>query len=98
VPAQQTYTGQLSRDRDAATTFGVSAILGGYERRRRRPEGQPAPAAARDDREGRERHAYSDRLASLLRIDGAIVPLKLSPLSPIETKQLRYSVDGEEPV
>jgi twitching motility protein PilT len=32
----------------------------------------------------------------LLRIDGAIVPLKLSPLSPIETKQLCYSVLTEE--
>ncbi|RYZ09361.1 MAG: type IV pilus twitching motility protein PilT [Myxococcales bacterium] len=32
----------------------------------------------------------------LLRIDGAIVPLKLSQLSPIETKQLCYSVLTEE--
>jgi twitching motility protein PilT len=32
----------------------------------------------------------------LLRIDGAIVPLKLSPLSPVETKQLCYSVLTEE--
>jgi len=32
----------------------------------------------------------------LLRIDGAIVPLKLTPLSPIETKQLCYSVLTEE--
>jgi twitching motility protein PilT len=32
----------------------------------------------------------------LLRIDGAIVPLKLAPLSPIETKQLCYSVLTEE--
>jgi twitching motility protein PilT len=32
----------------------------------------------------------------LLRIDGAIVPLKLQPLSPIETKQLCYSVLTEE--
>ncbi|HEY3665186.1 MAG TPA: PilT/PilU family type 4a pilus ATPase, partial [Polyangiaceae bacterium] len=32
----------------------------------------------------------------LLRIDGAIVPLKLPPLSPIETKQLCYSVLTEE--
>ncbi len=32
----------------------------------------------------------------LLRIDGAIVPLKLSPLSPLETKQLCYSVLTEE--
>ena len=32
----------------------------------------------------------------LLRVDGAIVPLKLPPLSPIETKQLCYSVLTEE--
>jgi twitching motility protein PilT len=32
----------------------------------------------------------------LLRIDGAIVPLKLTPLSPIETKQICYSVLTEE--
>jgi twitching motility protein PilT len=32
----------------------------------------------------------------LLRIDGAIVPLKLQPLSPIETKQICYSVLTEE--
>jgi twitching motility protein PilT len=32
----------------------------------------------------------------LLRIDGAIVPLKLQPLSPVETKQLCYSVLTEE--
>src|SRR6187431_1904669 len=32
----------------------------------------------------------------LLRIDGAIVPLKLPALSPIETKQLCYSVLTEE--
>src|SRR3954464_6306072 len=32
----------------------------------------------------------------LLRIDGAIVPLKLTPLSPIETKQICYSVVNEE--
>jgi twitching motility protein PilT len=32
----------------------------------------------------------------LLRIDGAIVPLKLPPLSPIETKQICYSVLTEE--
>src|SRR3982751_4617777 len=32
----------------------------------------------------------------LLRIDGAIVPLKLPPLSPIDTKQLCYSVLTEE--
>jgi twitching motility protein PilT len=32
----------------------------------------------------------------LLRIDGAIVPLKLTALSPIETKQLCYSVLTEE--
>jgi twitching motility protein PilT len=32
----------------------------------------------------------------LLRIDGAIVPLKLTPLSPVETKQLCYSVLTEE--
>src|SRR5688500_13220817 len=32
----------------------------------------------------------------LLRIDGAIVPLKLQPLSPIETRQLCYSVLTEE--
>jgi len=32
----------------------------------------------------------------LLRIDGAIVPLKLAPLSPIETKQICYSVLTEE--
>src|SRR5918911_2927057 len=32
----------------------------------------------------------------LLRIDGAIVPLKLEPLSPVETKQLCYSVLTEE--
>src|SRR6185369_2166825 len=32
----------------------------------------------------------------LLRIDGAIVPLKLPPLSTIETKQLCYSVLTEE--
>src|SRR5262252_63805 len=32
----------------------------------------------------------------LLRIDGAVVPLKLPPLSPIETKQLCYSVLTEE--
>jgi twitching motility protein PilT len=32
----------------------------------------------------------------LLRIDGAIVPLKLAQLSPIETKQLCYSVLTEE--
>jgi twitching motility protein PilT len=32
----------------------------------------------------------------LLRVDGSIVPLKLPPLSPIETKQLCYSVLTEE--
>jgi Tfp pilus assembly pilus retraction ATPase PilT len=32
----------------------------------------------------------------LLRIDGAIVPLKLPPLSPVETKQLCYSVLTED--
>jgi twitching motility protein PilT len=32
----------------------------------------------------------------LLRIDGAIVPLKVAPLSPIETKQICYSVLTEE--
>ena len=32
----------------------------------------------------------------LLRIDGSIVPLKLPPLSPVETKQLCYSVLTEE--
>jgi twitching motility protein PilT len=32
----------------------------------------------------------------LLRIDGAVVPLKLPPLSPVETKQLCYSVLTEE--
>ncbi|MDP9001275.1 MAG: type IV pilus twitching motility protein PilT [Myxococcota bacterium] len=32
----------------------------------------------------------------LLRIDGSIVPLKLSPLGPIETKQLCFSVLTEE--
>src|SRR6185503_983187 len=32
----------------------------------------------------------------LLRVDGAIVPLKLPPLSPVETKQLCYSVLTEE--
>jgi twitching motility protein PilT len=32
----------------------------------------------------------------LLRIDGAVVPLKLSPLTPVETKQLCYSVLTEE--
>ncbi len=32
----------------------------------------------------------------LLRIDGAIVPLKVLPLSPVETKQLCYSVLTEE--
>jgi twitching motility protein PilT len=32
----------------------------------------------------------------LLRIDGHIVPLKLDPLSPVETKQLCYSVLTEE--
>jgi len=34
--------------------------------------------------------------APLLRIDGSIVPLKLPPLSPIDTKQLCYSVLTEE--
>ncbi|MBK7580994.1 MAG: type IV pilus twitching motility protein PilT [Myxococcales bacterium] len=32
----------------------------------------------------------------LLRIDGAIVPLKLPPLSPVETKQICYSVLTED--
>src|SRR5271169_5027484 len=32
----------------------------------------------------------------LLRIDGSIVPLKLSPLGPVETKQLCFSVLSEE--
>src|SRR3984957_2449621 len=32
----------------------------------------------------------------LLRIDGSIVPLKLSPLGPVETKQLCFSVLTEE--
>src|SRR5262245_42745371 len=32
----------------------------------------------------------------LLRIDGSIVPLKLPPLSPVETKQICYSVLTEE--
>ncbi|MCH2109388.1 MAG: type IV pilus twitching motility protein PilT [Polyangiaceae bacterium] len=32
----------------------------------------------------------------LLRIDGQVVPLKLQPLSPVETKQLCYSVLTEE--
>src|SRR6478752_7239129 len=31
-----------------------------------------------------------------LRIDGSLVPLKVPPLSPIETKQLCYSVLTEE--
>ncbi len=34
--------------------------------------------------------------APLLRIDGSIVPLKLPPLSPMDTKQLIYSVLTEE--
>src|SRR5258708_10492076 len=32
----------------------------------------------------------------VLRIDGSIVPLKLSPLGPVETKQLCFSVLSEE--
>ena len=32
----------------------------------------------------------------LLRIDGQVVPLKLDPLGPVETKQLCYSVLTEE--
>ena len=32
----------------------------------------------------------------LLRIDGAVVPLKLPPLTPVETKQICYSVLTEE--
>jgi twitching motility protein PilT len=32
----------------------------------------------------------------LLRIDGAVIPLKLPPLGPVETKQLCYSVLSEE--
>ena len=32
----------------------------------------------------------------LLRIDGAIIPLKLQPLSPVDTRQLCYSVLTEE--
>src|SRR5258708_19327392 len=32
----------------------------------------------------------------LLRIDGSIVPLKLPPLGPVETKQLCFSVLTEE--
>src|SRR5690349_17037101 len=32
----------------------------------------------------------------LLRIDGSVVPLKLEPLSPIETKQICYSILTEE--
>ena len=32
----------------------------------------------------------------LLRIDGQVVPLKLHPLGPVETKQLCYSVLTEE--
>ena len=32
----------------------------------------------------------------LLRIDGGIVPLKLPPLGPVETKQLCFSVLTEE--
>jgi twitching motility protein PilT len=32
----------------------------------------------------------------LLRVDGGVVPLKLPPLSPVETKQLCYSVLTEE--
>jgi len=32
----------------------------------------------------------------LLRIDGSVVPLKLDPLTPVETKQLCYSVLTEE--
>src|SRR5579863_6416964 len=32
----------------------------------------------------------------LLRIDGSIVPLRLPPLGPIETKQLCFSVLAEE--
>ena len=34
--------------------------------------------------------------APLLRIDGQVVPLKLAPLGPVETKQLCYSVLTEE--
>ncbi len=34
--------------------------------------------------------------APLLRIDGQVVPLKLQPLGPVETKQLCYSVLTEE--
>ena len=37
-----------------------------------------------------------DDMGQLLRIDGAIVPLKLPPLSPVETKQLCYSILTEE--
>src|ERR1700761_122983 len=32
----------------------------------------------------------------LLRIDGAIVPLKLPPLAPVDTKQLCYSIMTED--
>jgi len=32
----------------------------------------------------------------LLRIDGAVMPLKLPPLSPVESKQICYSVLTEE--
>jgi len=32
----------------------------------------------------------------LLRVDGSVVPLKLTPLSPVETKQLCYSVLTED--
>ena len=32
----------------------------------------------------------------LLRIDGSIVPLKLPPLGPVETKQLCFSVLTED--
>src|SRR5262249_18407870 len=32
----------------------------------------------------------------LLRVDGSVVPLKLPPLGPVETKQLAYSVLTEE--
>jgi twitching motility protein PilT len=35
-------------------------------------------------------------IAPLLRVDGSVIPLKLPPLSSIETKQLCYSVLNEE--
>ncbi len=57
---------------------------------------KPAPTSPDNGGEGCQRHAHHDGHPPLLRIDGGIVPLKLPPMGPVETKQLCFSVLTEE--